>query len=349
MSAIAQQRQRESSLTGLSSAWTGTRAARAPRARRARVWPRVRDQRAAAPAFLAERCSRRCTILVCGSPFWKALGVAFRAGSTLIIATHGQRNYAEEDPKRITRRPSTDQAPPASGAARRRPAPPPRRAEASAPGLPVDGAVAPRRPAAEVRTIQTLPGVSTTRCTIPTYPAAPASRRSPTPPTRRRRCRPPRRHRRRRVRGGQRVARDPEGRDDAGRRARVGAGHVGRRARRDRAGAPAVAGRRPPGRHRRPAAVGRSAGGGARQRRLRRHRAPLERPPLRQPVHEARLGAGGRVETAPVRRRDGGAPARRPSNDAKPPTPSTPAAVRRGRTTAGSNRRAARASPTTRS
>ena len=34
----------------------------------------MRDQRAAAPAFLAERCSRRCTILVCGSPFWKALG-----------------------------------------------------------------------------------------------------------------------------------------------------------------------------------------------------------------------------------------------------------------------------------
>ena len=37
--------------------------------------------------------------------------------------------------------------------------------------------------------------------------------------------------------------------------------------------------------------------------------------------------AGGRVETAPVRRRDGETPARRPSNDAKPPTPSTPAAV----------------------
>ena len=87
----------------------------------------------------------------------------------------------------ITRRPSTDQAPPAPTAAAAAPPPPiaesvgssgylvdgavaPRRPTETDPALNPDvssgletitGAVAPRRPTAEVRTIPTLPGVST--------------------------------------------------------------------------------------------------------------------------------------------------------------------------------------------
>ena len=60
----------------------------------------------------------------------------------------------------ISRRPSTDQAPPAPTAAAAAP-PPPIAESVGSSGYLVDGAVAPRRPTAEVRTIPTLPGVST--------------------------------------------------------------------------------------------------------------------------------------------------------------------------------------------